>query len=78
MTNFARYIAAPVICAGAISGAAIGLAGMANASTGSNTPGTSSTVRGPIIVATPNTTAPRWVPPITHRVVIVSPDSGGE
>jgi hypothetical protein len=48
--RFARYIALPVVSAGIIGGAAIGLAGVANASD-------VSTPRPPHIVATPQTIA---------------------
>jgi hypothetical protein len=84
MTNnfrrFTRYIAAPVICAGVIGGASIGLAGIASASTGPATPpvpNPATTVRGPQIVARPHLTIPQWVPP-RHRVVIVPSETGGE
>ena len=50
--SFARYIALPIVSAGIIGGAALGLAGMANAGTYSYEP----TPR-PGIVATPNTIA---------------------
>ena len=50
--SFARYIALPVVSAGIIGGAALGLAGMANAGTYSYEP----TPR-PGLVATPNTIA---------------------
>ncbi|PXX05116.1 hypothetical protein [Mycolicibacterium moriokaense] len=50
--RFARYIALPAVSAGIIGGAAIGLAGTANAGTYSYEP----TPR-PGIVATPNTIA---------------------
>jgi hypothetical protein len=50
--RFARYIALPAVSAGILGGAAIGLAGMANAGTYSYEP----TPR-PGIVATPNTIA---------------------
>ena len=50
--SFARYIALPAISAGILGGAALGLAGMANAGTYSYEP----TPR-PGIVATPNTIA---------------------
>jgi hypothetical protein len=50
--SFARYIALPAISAGILGGAALGLAGMANAGTYSYQP----TPR-PGIVATPNTIA---------------------
>jgi hypothetical protein len=50
--RFARYIALPVVSAGILGGAALGLAGMANAGTYSYQP----TPR-PGIVATPNTIA---------------------
>ena len=51
--RLARYIALPAVSAGILAGAALGLAGMANAGTYSYTP----TPR-PGIVATPNTIAP--------------------
>lgn len=51
-TRFARYIALPAVSAGILGGAALGLAGMANAGTYSYEP----TPR-PGIVATPNTIA---------------------
>ena len=50
--SFARYLALPVVSAGILGGAALGLAGMANAGTYSYEP----TPR-PGIVATPNTIA---------------------
>lgn len=50
--NFTRYIALPAVCTGILAGAALGLAGMANAGTYSYQP----TPR-PGIVATPNTIA---------------------
>jgi hypothetical protein len=50
--RFVRYIALPAVSAGILGGAAIGLAGMANAGTYSYEP----TPR-PGIVATPNTIA---------------------
>ena len=50
--RFARYIALPAVSAGILAGAALGLAGMANAGTYSYQP----TPR-PGIVATPNTVA---------------------
>jgi len=50
--RFARYIALPAISAGILGGAALGLAGMANAGTYAYAP----TPR-PGIVATPNTVA---------------------
>ena len=50
--SFARYIALPAVSAGILGGAALGLAGMANAGTYSYQP----TPR-PGIVATPNTIA---------------------
>ena len=49
---FARYIALPVVSAGILGGAALGLAGMANAGTYSYTP-----EPRPGIVATPNVIA---------------------
>jgi hypothetical protein len=51
-TRFARYIALPAVSAAILGGAALGLAGMANAGTYSYEP----TPR-PGIVATPNTIA---------------------
>lgn len=50
--SLARYVALPVVSAGILGGAALGLAGMANAGTYSYEP----TPR-PGIVATPNTIA---------------------
>lgn len=50
--SFARYIALPIVSAGILGGAALGLAGMASAGTYSYEP----TPR-PGIVATPNTIA---------------------
>ena len=58
--RFARYIALPAVCAGVLGGAALGLAGMANAGTYSYQP----TPR-PGIVAKPET--------IAHPPVIVRP-----
>jgi hypothetical protein len=49
---FARYIALPIVSAGLLGGAALGLAGMANAGTYSYTP-----EPRPGIVATPNVIA---------------------
>ena len=75
--NFTRFIALPAISAGILGGAALGLAGMANAGTYSYEP----TPR-PGIVATPNTIAR---PPIVvmpghrwhnHQSIII--DAGGE
>ena len=59
---FARYIALPVVSAGILGGAALGLAGMANAGTYSYQP-----EPRPGIVATPNTVArpPVWRCPAT-------------
>ena len=51
-TKFARFIAIPVASAGMIGAAALGLAGMANASTT-----TTQTSTGSEIVATPDTHA---------------------
>jgi hypothetical protein len=48
--RFARYFALPIVSAGIIGGAALGLAGAASAST--------TDVRPPHIVATPNVKAP--------------------
>ena len=51
ITNrFARYFALPIVAAGIIGGAAVGLAGAANAANNAD-------VRGPDIVATPNVLA---------------------
>jgi hypothetical protein len=75
-----RFFAGLMISLGVLGGAAVGLAATAGATTGSQNPqgpNTTSTVRGPLIVATPNTTAPRWVPP-PHRVVIIPAESFGE
>ena len=49
-TRFARYLALPIVSAGIIGGAALGLAGRANASTTDD-------VRPPTIVATPDVKA---------------------
>jgi hypothetical protein len=49
-TRFARYFALPIVSAGIIGGAALGLAGTANASTAEN-------VHPPAIVATPDVKA---------------------
>lgn len=58
--RLARYIALPAISAGILGGAALGMAGMANAGTYSYQP-----LPRPGIVATPNT--------IAHPPVIVIP-----
>jgi hypothetical protein len=62
--RFARYIALPVVFAGTIGGAALGLAGMASAGTYSYEPSPR-----PGIVATPNTIArpPVVITPRHHR-----------
>jgi hypothetical protein len=62
--RFARYLALPVVCAGILGGAALGLAGTAGAGTYSYQP----TPR-PGIVATPNVIArpPVMVTPRHHR-----------
>jgi hypothetical protein len=62
--TFARYIALPAISAGILGGAALGLAGMANAGTYSYQP-----EPRPGLVATPNTIArpPVVVIPRHHR-----------
>jgi hypothetical protein len=49
-TRFARYFALPIVSAGIIGGAALGLAGTANAATTDD-------VRPPAIVATPDVKA---------------------
>ena len=49
-TRFARYFALPIVSAGIIGGAALGLARAANAADNAD-------VRGPDIVATPNVKA---------------------
>ena len=49
-TRFARYFALPIVSAGIIGGAALGLAGMANASTTED-------VRPPAVTATPDVKA---------------------
>ena len=57
-TRFARYIALPIVSAGIIGGAALGLAGAANAANNAD-------VRPPDIVATPDVKAhpaPQAVP----------------
>lgn len=61
-SRFARHIAA--------------LAGIANGSTGSAT-APDPNPRGPVIVATPQTTVTQWVPP-RHRVMVPRSDDGGE
>jgi hypothetical protein len=48
MNTFARFIALPIVSAGIIGGAALGLAGAASAAT---------TTQSPSIVATPNVKA---------------------
>lgn len=62
--TFARYIALPVVSVGILGGAALGLAGMANAGTYSYQP-----EPRPGLVATPNT--------IAHPPVIVVPRHRG-
>jgi hypothetical protein len=49
-TRFARYFALPIVSAGIIGGAALGLAGAANAANNAD-------VRPPDVVATPDTKA---------------------
>ena len=49
-TRIARYFALPIVSAGIIGGAALGLAGMANASTAED-------VRPPAVAATPDVKA---------------------
>ena len=49
-TRFARYFALPIVSAGIIGGAALGLAGAANAASDTD-------VRGPDVVATPDVKA---------------------
>ena len=49
-TRFARYFALPIVAAGIIGGAALGLAGMANAANNAD-------VRPPDVVATPEVQA---------------------
>ena len=49
MSTIARYFALPIVSAGIIGGAALGLAGAANAAT--------TDVRPPAVVATPDTKA---------------------
>jgi hypothetical protein len=49
-TRFARYLALPIVSAGIIGGAALGLAGAASASTTEDT-------RPPAVVATPDVKA---------------------
>ena len=48
-TRFARYFALPIVSAGIIGGAALGLAGAANAAT--------TDIRPPAVIATPDTKA---------------------
>jgi hypothetical protein len=62
--TFAQYVTLPVVAAGILGGAALGLAGMANAGTYSYQP-----EPRPGIVATPNT--------IAHPPVIVLPRHRG-
>jgi hypothetical protein len=76
-----RFFAGLMIGIGLLCVAAIGLAATSGATTGSQTPqgpNTNATVRGPLIVATPNTTAPRWVPPPPRRTVLIPVESFGE
>jgi hypothetical protein len=64
--SFARYIALPIVSAGIIGGAAVGMAGMANAATTVETNGHGSTS----IVATPDTKAypaPNSMPGARHH-----------
>jgi hypothetical protein len=75
--RIARYIALPVVSAGIVGGAALGLAGMANAGTYP----THDPSPRPGIVATPNTTAqppvyPHWR--WRHGYAIDLPFGGGE
>ena len=49
-TRFARYLALPIVSAGIIGGAALGLAGAANAANNTD-------VRSPAVVATPDVKA---------------------
>jgi hypothetical protein len=73
-----RFFAGVMIGMGVLAGAAVGLAAAGNASTDAANPqptNPTAAVRGPLIVATPNTVAQPWVPPI-HRTVIIA--SGGE
>ena len=49
-TRFARYFALPIVSAGIIGGAALGLAGAANSATNAD-------VRPPVMVATPDVKA---------------------
>jgi hypothetical protein len=75
-----RFFAGLMIGIGLLCVAAIGLAAAGNASTDTTNPQpprTTATVRGPLIVATPNNTAPRWVPP-QRRTVLVPVESFGE
>lgn len=60
-TRFARVVALPVLSAGIIGGAALGLAGMANADTGTDIPagGSYSFNASPTVYANP---APNLVP----------------
>ena len=76
-----RFFAGLMICIGALAGAAIGLAAVGNASSGAVNPAVPNpapAVRGPLIVATPNHTAPQWVPAPRHRVVVMPSDFGGD
>jgi len=63
--NIARYIALPIVSAGILGGAALGLAGMANAATV-----TTETSTGSAIVASPDTyakPAPNALPGWRHH-----------
>jgi hypothetical protein len=63
--SFARFIALPIVSAGVLGGAALGLAGMANAATV-----TTETSTGSAIVATPDTyakPAPNALPGWRHH-----------
>ena len=73
-TRFARYFALPIVSAGIIGGAALGLAGTANAANNAD-------VRPPDIVATPDVKAhpapeampgPYWHHGI-HKVEVLQP-----
>jgi hypothetical protein len=63
-----RFFASLLVSIGLFGTAALGLAATADASDSAGTPlgpGTGS-MRGPAIVATPNTSAKQWVPPVNR------------
>jgi hypothetical protein len=61
--RFARFVAAPAICAGVLGSAALGLAGFAHASsTYINPSDPHSTIKPPDVVATPQIIGPALYP----------------